>query len=60
MPLAALTKSAPSTVISLLNERMPPNEICVDFKLGERRAQAGAAGRDAGRQQREVGEYAGR
>ena len=29
MPLAALTKSAPSTVISLLNERMPPNEICV-------------------------------
>ena len=29
MPLAVLTKSAPSTVISLLNERMPPKEICV-------------------------------
>src|ERR1700730_12968057 len=29
MPLAVLTKSAPSTVISLLNERIPPKEICV-------------------------------
>ena len=28
-PLMVLTKSAPSTVISLLNERMPPKEICV-------------------------------
>ncbi len=28
-PLFELTKSAPSTVISLLNERMPPKEICV-------------------------------
>ena len=28
-PLMLLTKSAPSTVISLLNERIPPKEICV-------------------------------
>ena len=28
-PVMVLTKSAPSTVISLLNERMPPKEICV-------------------------------